>query len=483
MEGHSTTGASRPFVTPKLTLLAEEQVAQVHHLALRVLSETGVRVDAPGVIARLEHAGKSSVDGRRMCFSPDLVEAALRSAPETIPVFDQRGGQAFCLGADRLRFGIGVTALYYQNPASGDLDLFTREHMRLLTRLGGALPLYDVVSTPGIVRDVPEGLGDLYGSLEHLANTEKPLVLLVSDEGRFAQVLDLFAHLRGGLSDRPFVLPYFNPVSPLVMDAGTLLKMETAIQRGLPFIFSNYSMAGASTPLSPAGTLVLLLAELLAGLTISQVICPGAPVALGMLPVYFDMKSMLNFYDPQSMLLNLACAEMMAHYRLPHCGTSGSGTGWGMDLIADGTYWMNALTFALTKGGLAPFVGDSLGSKSISPLTIVHVHEVIDQALRFATGFDLSEGQAALDEIASVGPGGSFLSAPSTLAHFRDGYFSSQIYPRWPMEKWQSEGQPGADALLREKTLDALASLPAPDGYEDLVGKGSAFIEERLRSA
>ena len=81
---------------------------------------------------------------------------------------------------------------------------------------------------------------------------------------------------------------------------------------------------------------------------------PGAPIVLGMLPVYFDMKGLQTFYDPQSILLNLACAEIMAHYKLPHCGTSGSGTGWGMDLISADTYWMNTLTFALTKGGLAP---------------------------------------------------------------------------------------------------------------------------------
>ena len=85
-----------------------------------------------------------------------------------------------------------------------------------------------------------------------------------------------------------------------------------------PVIYSNYSMAGASTPLTPAGTLALLLAELLAGLTISQLIRPGAAISLGMLPVYFDMKTMMNFYDPQSVLINLACAEMMAHYGLPH---------------------------------------------------------------------------------------------------------------------------------------------------------------------
>ena len=159
---------------------------------------------------------------------------------------------------------------------------------------------------------------------------------------------------------------------------------------------------------------------------------------------------------------------------------SGSGTGWGMDLIAVDTYWMNALTFALTKGGLAPFVGDSLGSKAISPTTIVHEHEIIDQALRFASGFQLDDAQAALADIAKVGPGGSFLSAPSTLKNYKQGYFVSNIYPRWPMERWQAERQPDARQVLREKTQALLADLPAPDDYDELVEKGSKFINARF---
>ncbi|MFZ5818980.1 MAG: trimethylamine methyltransferase family protein [Chloroflexota bacterium] len=467
-------------VRPRLTLLGEEHIQQVHGYALRILSETGVRVDSPSAAEMLGKTGQARVQGRSVKLSPELVEAAIRSAPSTIQVYDRRGNPVFNLGDDRLRFGIGVTALYYQEPVNESLELFTRAHLRDLARLGSALPLYDVISTPGIVRDAPERLGDLYGSLEHFANTTKPLALLVSDEHAFEPVLEMFAHLHGGgLGEKPFVLPYFNPVSPLVMDAGTLLKMGAAVERGLPFIFSNYSMAGASTPLTPAGTLALLLAELLAGLTISQVMKPGTPVLLGMLPVYFDMKSMLNFYDPQSVLLNLACAEMMAHYNLPHCGTSGSGTGWGMDLIAADTYWMNTLTFSLTKGGLAPFVGDSLGSKAISPTTIVHVHEIIEQALRFAGGFQLDDAQAALEEIARVGPGGSFLSSPSTLKNYKKGYYVSGVYPRWTMEKWQAEGQPDARQALREKTRALLADLSAPEDYEDVMAKGEAFIASR----
>jgi len=113
------------------------------------------------------------------------VEAAIHSAPKTIEVFNRLGEKTFTLGADRLRFGVGVTALFYQEPLEDHLELFTRKHFQDLVRLSSALPLYDVISTVGIVRDVKESLTDLYGSLEHISNTTKPLVLLVSDENQF----------------------------------------------------------------------------------------------------------------------------------------------------------------------------------------------------------------------------------------------------------------------------------------------------------
>ncbi len=463
-------------VRPHLSLLTSEQIQQVHHYSLQILSETGVRVDSDAVIELLRKTGQVQIEGRNVKFSAEIVTRAIESAPPVLQIYDRRGQPLFRLGDDRLRFGVGVTALYYQEPAADNLEPFTREHMRILTRLASSLKHYDVISTLGIVRDVPEALGDFYGNLEMFANTSRPLVLLTSDEDNFIPLLGMFENLHGELGAKPFILPYFNPVSPLVMDSGTLLKMQASIDRGLPFIFSNYSMIGATTPFTPAGSLALLLAELLAGLTISQVMKPGSMITLGMLPAYFDMKSMSNFYDPQSVLLNIACAEMMAHYNLPHTGASFSGTGWGMDLIASDSYWMNTLTFAMTKGGLAPFIGDSLTSKTISPCTIVHAHEIIEQALRVADGFQLDDAQVVLAEIAKVGPGGSFLSTPSTLKNYKTGYYNSPIYPRWTMEKWQAQGQPDARQVLREKTQALIQSLPSPDDYAELIAKGEEYI-------
>lgn len=464
-------------VRPQLTMMSEEQILTAHKNVLKVLNETGVRVDSPSILQMLElKLGLKSQD-RIIKFPAEVVGDAIKSAPRTIDLYDRRGELKLKLGADRLRFGVGVTALFYQNPVDETLDIFKRRNFQELVRLGSSLKHYDVVSTVGIIRDVPEEMTDLYGSLEHIANTTKPLVLLVSDENKFPDVMQMFEMLHGDLGIKPFIIPYFNPVSPLVMNAGTVDKMKISIDRGLPIIFSNYSMAGASTPLTPAGTLTLLMAELLAGLVISQTIKKGAPIMLGMLPVYFDMRTMLNFYDPQSVLISVACSEMMKHYGIPHCSTSGSGSGWGMDLIAADIYWMNTLSLLLSHGHLAPFIGDSHGSKSISPTTFVHVHEIIDQALRFQDGFQLDDINSAIEEIAKVGPGKNFLNQPSTMRNYKSGYYVSNVYPHYSMEKWQEAGAPAARKVLREKTQDLMASAAAPEDHEEIIRKGEAFIK------
>ncbi|MFO7662072.1 MAG: trimethylamine methyltransferase family protein [Chloroflexota bacterium] len=463
---------------PRVTLLNDDQKEQVHGYALSILSRTGIRVDSPSVLRFLEKKLGTKAEADVLKLPEEVVLDAIRTAPKVINIFDRLGNHVFKLGDDRLRFGIGVTALFYQDPLTDKVTPFTCRNMQDMVRLGSRLPHYDVISTVGIVQDVPPELTDLRASLEMIANTTKALILLVSDEYKFPAILDMFEVLHGDLAEKPFVLPYFNPVSPLVVNEGTADKLKVAVERGLPVIYSNYSMAGASTPMTPAGTLALLLAELLAGLTISQLIRPGAPISLGMLPVYFDMKTMMNYYDPQSILINLACAEMMAYYDLPHTGTSGSGTGWGMDLIAADTYWLNTLTFSLNKGGLAPFIGDTLGSKAISPLTIVHVHEIIDQALRFAAGFQLDDAHAVLDEIHEIGPGGHFLTTPSTLARYKDGYYTSPLYPHWSMETWQLEGQPAADRVMRERTIELMENLPVPPDHQELISAGKNFIKK-----
>ncbi len=470
-------------IQPRITVLSQEQVDLVHKYSLDILSNVGVRVDSEQARRIFAQTGAPVDESDVVRIPPELVEQALKTAPESIDLYNRRGQHAFCLGNDRARFGIGVTALYYQDPATDQALPFARSHMASTCRLGDALPSFDVISTIGIVQDVDPAVLDLYAVLDMTANAVKPLVILVSDEDRFPDVLDLLENLHGDLASRPFIVPYFNPISPLVLNKGTADKMLTAIQRGLPFIFSNYGMAGATTPITQAGSLALLNAELLAGLTFSQLVQEGAPIILGSLPAFFDMRGMGNFYDPISYLLDLACAEMMAFYDLPHAGTSGSGMGWGADLITSGHQWINHLSSCMGKIGLAPFVGDILESKAFSPAVIVHANEIIAQARRLTEGFCLDDASVGLDEIAQVGPGGSFLISETTLEHFRDAYYVSDIFDNLSLQDWQAQGQPQPVDLLRSYTRQLIDGLSAPDDHADLMSRGQAFIRdwERLK--
>ena len=472
-----------PIAKPELRLLTQEQIHFVHDRSLEILRRVGVRIDSPRALEILLDADGVDVapgspdGGTRVVFDGSVVEWALEAAPAVVPVYDRRGEPAFRLGEDRTRFGVGTTNLFYQDPITDELSRFSRHHMAVSTRLAQGLPNFDMVSTIGVVQDYPPETADLYASLELIANTTKPLILLVSSEDLFEPALDLLEHLHPGLADNPFIIPYLNPVTPLIINEGTAEKLMTTVDRGLPVIYNNYSMAGMSTPITAAGTLTLLNAELLAGLVLSQLVRPGTPVVLGSLPAFFDMKTLQDFFDPHSMLLNHACAEMMAHYRIPHSGTAGCGLGWGPDLAAGGQIWTNHLVSLMGKSGMAPAVGGTLGSKAFSPSLAVYANDVIGQAVRLSEGFPIGDHELDMDTLASQGPGGSFLTSDLTLRSVREAYYESELMPRMGLEDWEQRGQPRFEGLLREHTRHLLEDQTPLGDHEDLIAKGEAFIK------
>lgn len=464
---------------PEIKVMTREQINKVHRDALKILEDTGVVVDDQSARKIFEKAlGKTGQD-HRIKISRDLVKWAIKAAPSDIRIYDRLGRKSFKLKGDGSRdtvFGIGVTNLHYQDPVDNTIQPFHRRHMAAAAGLGQMLDNFDFISTPGIIQDLPPETADLYGVLEILANTTKPLTMLISDWESFNPALDLCEHLLGNLSDHPFIIPYVNPITPLVLNAETTMKMDAAIKRGLPLIFSNYGMSGATCPITPAGTLALLTAELLAGLVYSQLVKEGSPIILGSLPAAFDMKNAGSFYSPKTLLLNLACAEMITSYNIPHCGTSGSGNGWGADLLAGTTLCINHFTSLLGAAGMVPFVGGSFDSLVFSPELVVYADDLIHQSKNFAAGFSLADEAVGFSDISTIGPGGNFLLSGLTAEHFRTSQFTSTIWPFLTLDKWKEKGEQKASKILKEKTIELLNNPTGPEDKESLLAKGEAFI-------
>jgi len=467
---------------PEINVMTPEQKDKVHHDALKILEETGINVDEQVARKRFEKAlGKTSKD-LRIRIPRETVQWAIDTAPSCIQIHDRTGANCFELKGDGTQeavFGIGVTNLHYQDPMDNNIMPFTRNHMTRAVNLGHQLNSFDFISTPGIIQDMPPEKSDVYGVLELMANTTKPFMMLISSWDSFLPALDLCEHLHGDLSTQPFIMPYVNPITPLVLNSETTMKMDASIRRGLPFVFSNYGMSGATCPITPAGTLALLTAELLAGLVYSQLVKEGSPIILGSLPAAFDMKHAGSFYSPQTLLLNLTCAEMMTYYNIPHCGTSGSGNGWGADLLASTTLSINHFTSCLGKVGMVPFVGGNFDSLVFSPELVVYSDDLIQQSRTFASGFSLEDDSVGFSDISAIGPGGNYLMSGLTAAHFRESQFSSNIWPFLTLDKWKEMGEIKAGKILNTKTCDLLnnSEQTRPDDHGDILSKGESYLD------
>ncbi len=471
------------IVRPSMTVLDKEQQEQVHAYSMDILSTTGIQVDSKSARDLFKSNGCPLKDDNRVLLPPEMVNWAIAAAPTQIDIFKRDGQKAFTLGStgnNKTRFGIGVTNLYYQHPDNDQVIPFTLNHLKSAVQLGSCLPGFDLISTPGIAQDLDPQTADLFATLTMIANTIKPLVLLISEQKMFLPALDLLEKLHGDLSIKPFVIPYFNPITPLVLNEETVSKMVATIERGLPFIYNNYGMSGATAPITPGSTLALLNAELLAGLLFSQLVKKGTPIILGSLPAGFDMRSMMSQYTPHTYLLNLACAEMMAFYEIPHSGTSGSGPGWGPDLLAAEGLWMNHLTACMGKVGLAPFVGGNFDSLAFSPAMVVLADEIIRLVGRFSEGFSLDPEQVALSEIEATGPAGNFLTTDMTLQLFRRLPFASPIWPVMALDQWETQNRPTAEARLRQHTIEILEQLKPPLDHTDLMERGKLHLDDSV---
>jgi trimethylamine:corrinoid methyltransferase-like protein len=178
------------------------------------------------------------------------------------------------------------------------------------------------------------------------------------------------------------------------------------------------------------------------------------------------------------MLLNLASAEMMYHYGIPHCGTSGCGSGWRTDLKGSGMLWMNHLLSAAGKSGMVPFVGANFDSLVFSPMTVVYSDEIIKQVRSFSMGIELFNNETVFNRIKDAMYAGSFLTAEETLNYYLENDITMQgLWPSYSLDQWQNSGSPEAVELLRKRTVDILDQQKPPEDHDEIIEKGESYIQ------
>jgi trimethylamine--corrinoid protein Co-methyltransferase len=448
-------------------LFQDSQLVEIHHATLEVLRRTGVRVRHDEALELLRAAGCAISDGDLVRFPAAVVEGALRSAPSRIVLCERGGAPRVFLEGRRTFFGTGSDLPNILDLETGERRLSRLSDVADTARLADALPNLDFVMSMALPSDVPAATSDRRSFLTMIENTSKPVVFTAWDESGLRDIITMAETVAGGaeqLSLKPFLLAYLEPSSPLQHSETVLDKMMVMADKRLPFVYAPGPVEGASAPVTPAGSLVMANAEVLSGITIAQLRQRGTPVVYGSGSGPLDMRTTVATYSsPEFMLHCKAFSELgQRFYHLPTWGFSGCTDSKVPDAQAGADSAMWILWTVLSGANLVHDIGYVESGMTCSYEMIVLGDEIIGFVRRLLGGTELSAETYALEAIDEVGPGGDYLIADHTLAHYKECWYP-KVFDRLSYQSWDKAGRPSIVEKARASARETIARhLPEP---------------------
>jgi len=455
------------LMSTDVRLFTDAQLEEIHLASLEILDRTGVRVYDYEAVRLLQDAGCLIADKDLVKIPAAVIERALQHVPNQVVLYNRNGETCVYLEGNRTYFGTGSDLPYILDLETGERRPSLLLDVRQTSRLVDALPNLDFVMSMALPTDVPAKISDRLSFLSMVENTTKPIVFTAWDEIGLADIIAMSEVIAGGsesLSTRPFLLAYLEPVSPLQHSKEAVKKILMMADHGLPFVYAPGAMSGITAPMTPAGSLALVNAEVLSGMLIAQLRREGTPIIWGAGCGPMDMRTMIAPYaSPEGILHCIAMAELARHYyRVPVWGYAGCCDSKVLDAQAGIEASLGIFCAALSGANLVHDVGYMESGLTGSYELIVLCDEIISLVRRMLQGIGLGVDQFALDIINQVGPGGNFLHSPHTREHHRKSW-SPRILDWQSYQAWRRAGHPSVDKTARDVAREILAThTPLP---------------------
>jgi trimethylamine--corrinoid protein Co-methyltransferase len=240
---------------------------------------------------------------------------------------------------------------------------------------------------------------------------------------------------------------------------------------------------GIESPITAASGLVIYLAAALSGLAMIQLKRPGAPVAIGGLPMVMDMFTARPAYGSPEMCLNTAAAAELAHYlNLPFMGTAGATESKMLDSQTGMEITSQILMSALSSASLIHDVG-FLDCADIGSLELLILsNEAIGYVKRIMRGIEVNRKTIMLELIEKVGPGGYFIAEPESAKLCRKEVWVPVLSDRLPYAEWKMTGGLSMEERIQLRLIDILDHHYPPELSQDVLESIHAIlVEEETR--
>ncbi|MDQ7247872.1 trimethylamine methyltransferase family protein [Dongia sedimenti] len=473
---------------PLVTVLDEEGLTVIENNADTILQEVGIEFrDEPEALELWKKAG-ADVKGTRIRFPKGLPRSIIqKSAPKEYIQHARNAERSVRIGGDATVF-----APVYGPPFIRNLDdgrrYATIEDFRNFVKLAYMSPsIHHSGGTVCEPVDLPVNKRHLDMVYSHIKYSDKPFMGSVTAPERAADTVEMAKIVFGEkfLETNTVITSLINANSPMVWDGTMLGAMKVYARANQASITTPFILAGAMSPVTAAGTLAQVLAEVLSGAATCQLYKAGAPVIFGVFASSISMQSGApTFGTPEPTLVSLAAGQLARRLGIPY-RTGGSLCASkvpdaqaayesaqtllptlqaGTNFVLHGAGWL--------EGGLASgyekFVmdADQLGMMQV-----------------LAKGIDLTENGQALSAIREVGPGSHYLGCSHTQANFETAFYRSSIADNNSFEQWLAEGEQDAAQRANKIWKRMLNEYEAPPLDPAIDEALQAFVAQRKAAA
>ncbi|MCE0504845.1 trimethylamine methyltransferase family protein [Roseivivax sp. GX 12232] len=468
---------------PNFEVLNEEALAVIEENAETVLQEIGVNfVNNPAALERWRAAG-ADVTGERVRIPRGLARQLCATAPSQFTQHARNPEKNVEIGGRNL-----VLAPVYGPPFVHDLEggrrYATIEDFRNFVKLGHMSKwLHHSGGTVCEPTDVPVNKRHLDMLHAHMTLTDKPFMGSVTDPGRAADSVEMCKLLFGAdfIAENTVMTSLININSPLTFDDVMMGALETYAAANQAAIISPFIVGGAMAPVSVAGTLTQVLAEVLAGVAYSQLVRPGAPVIMGAFVTSIDMNSGApTFGTPEAAHITYGAGQLARRLGLPY-RSSGSFCGSKIPDAQAAYETANSLNMGLLSGVnfMLHACGWLEGGLVSSYEKFVLDADQLGALHQLAKGVMIDEEHQAMDAIREVGPGGHYLGCAHTQRNFKTAFWRSEVLDYKPFETWSEEGARDSASLAQIKVRQKLDAYVTPTLDPGIAEALSDFVARR----
>jgi trimethylamine--corrinoid protein Co-methyltransferase len=471
---------------PNFEVLTEEALEIIETNAETVLAEIGVNfVQNPAALERWREAG-AEVEGERVRIPRGLARELIKTAPGSYTQHARNPERNVVVGGKSLVF-----APVYGPPFVRDMEggrrYATMEDFQKFVKLGYMSKwLHHSGGTVCEPTDVAVNKRHLDMLLAHMTLSDKPFMGSVTEPVRAQDSVDMCKILFGEdfVQDNTVMTSLININSPLTFDDVMMGALEVYAQNNQACIISPFIVGGAMAPVTVAGTLTQVMAEVLAGIAYSQLCRKGAPVVMGAFVTSIDMNSGApTFGTPEAAHITYGAGQLARRLGLPY-RSAGSFTGSKLPDAQAAYETANSLNMGLLAG--VNFMLHSCGwleGGLVSSLEkFVMDADQLGILHHLAQGVMMDENGQAMDAIREVGPGGHYLGCAHTQANFKSAFWRSNVLDYKPFETWADEGERDTMTLANvrmKKMLDDYQQPALDPAIEEAL---SAYVAQKKAS-